>query len=65
MKAVCFGLLPNGTTTTDVFEGPDCLNRAHRFRKSAEPDFPGGLFCVTGDREATDERAQRWTAGHP
>lgn len=59
MRAVCFGLLPNGKTTTDEFDGPGCLDRAHAFKASVRDDFPGGLFAVTGDQEATDDRKSR------
>lgn len=58
MRAVCFGLLPSGKTTTDEFDGPGCLDRAHAFKESVEPDFPGGLFAVTGDQEAADDRKE-------
>jgi len=56
MRAVMFALLPNGKTTTDVIEGPGCLEKAHALMKSCQPDFPGGLFAVTGDEEAAKDR---------
>lgn len=67
MRAVCFGLLPNGTTTTDIFEGEGCLDQAHAFKQSVVDggDFPGALFAVTADEAATRDRWRRHWADGP
>lgn len=59
MRAVCFGLYPDGSTTTKVFEGEGCLDRAYGSCESLARDFPDGLFAVTGDDAAARDRKRR------
>lgn len=56
--AYVFGRI-NGSTTTDVFEGDDALDRAHAFKRMAEADFPNDVFAVAGNPAAIRERKAR------
>lgn len=56
MRAVVFAMLPDGSVTADPFEGDGCLDQAHAFRASIEPDWPGGIFAVGADEEAAEDR---------
>lgn len=59
MRAVCFGLWPDGSTTTELFEGEGCLDRADAFCEAVASDSPDGLFAIAGDEAAARDRQRR------
>lgn len=53
---------PGENAQHQEFEGPECMEQAHRLKQSIERDFPNGLFAIRGDDEATAEYAAQRTA---
>lgn len=59
MKAVLFGLLPNGESFARVYEGTGCLAEARRHHNVAVKEFPDRLFAVSYDDEAYRDDFER------
>lgn len=47
----------DGPLNFDLFEGSDCVNRAHDFKRVIQGDFPGSEFVVVGNEAACEDRA--------
>lgn len=58
MLAVLFTYVPStGENFATPIEGPGCVTKAHALKESCKDDFPGAIWSVAADDEATKDVA--------